>query len=370
MNYIYYQTKTKFINTGDALINKALLDTLREYGKLQCNCSKEIPDFFINELGIKNDEKIYANSELKFVLTILKRAITKKKENKIYIFSGLGHNFGGSPKKIIRNLITGLIIFPIYRLFGVRITRIGMSIGPITKALGISERIRSWTINYYLVRDEKSLKLCHEIGIKKAKLCPDLSWLYLKNKKREISLDKDNSIIICLRDSMFDTEDITYREKLLNKLDELLKKMNEKEKIKLLFMYQVEEDKDFTFELYNRYSSIYDCKLEEKQIRLSNAKKYYSNYKFNISNRMHSILFGYKYGSMPIVLTDLKRHTKISQTLVDNDIEEIAFDINAESNNKLDNLYIDYTDIMKKIYKVEKNNQEKIIEELNDILKK
>ena len=57
MNYIFYQTKTKFINTGDALINKALLDTLREYGKLQCNCSKEIPQDFIEEIGIKEGEK-------------------------------------------------------------------------------------------------------------------------------------------------------------------------------------------------------------------------------------------------------------------------------------------------------------------------
>lgn len=370
MNYIYYQTKTKFINTGDALINKALIDILREYGKLQCNCSKEIPQFFIDELGIKEDEKIYASSELKFIMTILKKAITKKKEDKIYIFSGLGHNFGGSIKKIVRNLITGLIIFPIYRIFGVKIIRIGMSIGPITKALGVSEVIRSWSINTYLVRDKKSQDLCKKIGIKKAKMCPDLSWLYLKNEQRIIYQIEENTVIICLRDCMFDIEDREYKEKLIKKLDDLLCIMNKKCKLKLLFLYQVEEDKDFTIELYNRYSSIYNCKLEEKQVRLSNAKNYYSKYRFNISNRMHSILFGYKYGSLPLALTDLSKHTKISQTLIDNDINEIAFDINESLENKVDNIYSNYNKILEDLYDAEKKNQEIIIQELDKIFKK
>lgn len=47
MNTIYYQTKTKFNNTGDALINKALIEMLRNYGQLKCNCSKEIPEYLL-----------------------------------------------------------------------------------------------------------------------------------------------------------------------------------------------------------------------------------------------------------------------------------------------------------------------------------
>ena len=85
MNIIYYQTKTKFINTGDALINKALLSVLRNYGNLKCNCSKDIPESFIQELGIKESERIVAESELGFVLGILKDGIeSHKKNNKVF----------------------------------------------------------------------------------------------------------------------------------------------------------------------------------------------------------------------------------------------------------------------------------------------
>ena len=85
-NYIFYQTRTEFKNTGDTLINKALIDTLREYGHLQCYCSKEIPQDFLMQLEIKENEKIYCKNELQFVMKILKMAIQKRKTDKIYSF--------------------------------------------------------------------------------------------------------------------------------------------------------------------------------------------------------------------------------------------------------------------------------------------
>lgn len=367
MNYIYYQTKTKFINTGDALINKALIDCLRNYGQLQCNCSEDIPKSFIQELGIKEDEKITLGNEFNFIFHIIKKSLSKNKDDKIYIFSGLGHNFGGSLRKIIRNIITGLFIFPIYRILGVKIIRIGMSIGPITKALGVSEKIRSFSINHYLVRDKKSLQLCKKIGIKKAELLPDLSWMYNRNHLKNYQDNTINSVVICLRDCMFDAPDLEYKEALIKQLDVVLENINSKGSMKLLFMYQVAEDKNFTCELYERYKDKYKCELNSKQVTLFDAEAYYSKYKYNISNRMHSILLGYKYGSLPIVLTDFDKHTKISQTLIDNDIEHLTIDIYGSCAKEIKYILANYIELINQLYDVEEDNQNIIIEKLNYI---
>lgn len=368
MNYIFYQTKTKFINTGDALINKALLDILRDYGTLKCNCCRDIPDYFIEELGIKKEEKVISNTELSFVFNILKQRIKCKKGDKIFVFSGLGHHFGGSLKKIIRNIIAGFFIFPLYRLLGVKIIRIGFSIGPVTKGLGISEKIRSNSVDGYYVRDEASLELCKKLKIKKVKLCPDMSWIYLLKEPRKIN--ENHIVTVCLRDSIFDVEDVEYRKSLEKALDDVLNNIyNKNEDLEILFGYQVAEDKDFTIYLYNKYKDKYNCKLIDNQIRLTTAKEFYGKSAFNISNRMHSILLAYKYGSLPIVLTDLHRHKKISQTLVDSNFEEIGIDVINYDSKKVINLISNREKILCKMFKIEENNQKETIKILDSILK-
>lgn len=135
MNYIYYQTKTLFSNTGDVLINRSLITTLRTYGIIRANCASNIPSSFIEALGVRKEEKIEANSEWAFLLHIFKTAVTG---NRVYIISGLGHISGGGVKRIVRN-IAACLVFMIYRLLRVNIVRIGFSIGNITKGLAFTE---------------------------------------------------------------------------------------------------------------------------------------------------------------------------------------------------------------------------------------
>ena len=359
-NYIFYQTKTKFTNTGDVLINKALIDTLRGYGKLQCNCSRAIPDYFIKELGINDDEKIKCKNEFMFALTILKKSI--KNRNKIFIVSGLGHNYGGGIKKCTRNIMAG-IIFPIYRLFGVKIIRIGQSIGPVSKALGFTEKIRSLFINNYFVRDTQSLNLCHSLGIKKAKLCPDMSWLYLKNEPRKINYEKE--VIINFRN----WKDEKKQQAVINECEEVLKVLNEKfeGKMKLIFCFQVTEDKEFCEKLFEHFEKKYQSQLIEGQLILSKAGKYYGNASYNLSDRMHSLLLGYKYGAIPVAIIDTQNNKKIQQTLEDNKLDDLSIDIYTENNKKIKYLVNNREKLMNKLFDIEKEKQNEIVKILNDV---
>lgn len=366
MNYIFYQTKTQFENAGDVLINKALIENLRSFGKVQCNCSSGISDEFINELGINNDEKIVIRNGFQYAVSILKKAIKSKMVgDKVYIVSGLGHQWGGNFKSYIKNIFAGCI-FSIYRLFGIKIIKIGMSIGPITRWQGITEKFRSNFINYYYVRDTKSFDLCKKIGINKVKICPDMSWLYLNNLDKKIN--ETNLVSVSLRESVLDEKDDKYVGKMFEKCDIILNTLEKTVlNMKVIFYYQVGRDKTFCEKAYNYFKEKYNCEFLPKQIFLSSAETIYKNTAYNISNRMHSLLLSYKYGAIPIALIDTENHVKIAQTLKDNYLDDFIVDVYSDNKSRIKDIVNKKEDMFERLIKTEKENSTKIINILSSI---
>lgn len=367
MTYIYYQIKIQMSNTGDVMINKALLEHLKKYGKLKCNCNKDMPQDFIKSLELQDDEKINCGNSLAYFFKILKHAISaKKRGDKIYLVFGVGHHFGGSLKLYIKNIVVGLM-FLIYKMFGVKMLKIGMTIGPITKAFGKTEKFRSRFIDYYYVRDTKSYELCKNFKINKVQLCPDMSWLYLAKTNRK--LNDSNIITITLRDSTLNQVNNIYMDELINNCSKIVQKIIEtsSKKMKIRFFYQVKRDKEFCKKVYNIFNDKYDCEFIDKQITLFELNEIYEDSAYNISNRMHSILLGYKYGSLPIALIDTKNHIKISQTLKDNKLDDFIIDVYDFNEQKVNNIINNRDKMYKKLIETEKQNSNEIVDILDKI---
>ena len=366
MNEIFYQTKTKFTNTGDALINKALISNLRAYGKIYANCSREIPSEFIDQLGIKKEEKIASSSELLFVKSVLMHAL--KNRDNVYVFSGPGDLYGNGMKLIVRNYLA-TIPFLFFRICGVKIVRIGRSVGPISRGLAMSEKIRCKFLTYYYVRDTKSFERCKRIGIKNVSICPDMSWLYERDKIRKIN--HSNIVMVNLRNSIFDDIDpnfINYTLKMCKNI--LFELKNHIENMKVIICYQISEDRDFSKEVFDYLKEDFDTEYYENQLYLKDIEKYYGNCIVHISNRMHSLLAGYKYGSLPIAIIDSKIHTKISATLTDCDLDRIIIDIHeGDCSGKIQYIYMNREKLLKDFFEAEKKNNSEIDNVLNDIFK-
>lgn len=370
MNYIYYQTKTQFTNTGDALINRALIEVLRGYGVLKCNCSKNIPIKFVEELGIKESEKLSYKTEVGLVLSIIGRGIISLfNSDKVYVFSGLGHQWGGNYKLYIKNIIAS-VVFLLYRILGIKIIKIGSSIGPVTRLALVTEKIRSIFINNYYVRDTKSLELCHNNGIKKAKLSPDLSWLYLNQFEKKLNLT--NIVTVNMRESILNEKDLFYVDSMKKTVYKILKMIEESfsEKIKVIFLYQVESDKTFCKNIFNELKREFDCEFVTERVTLESAKKIYGKSVYNISNRMHSLLLGYKYGSLPIVVIDKDKHIKISQTFKDSNLDEFIIDVYNSKSKNIEYILKNREELFSKLIINEKLKSNEIIGELNNVFKK
>ena len=368
MNHIFYQTKTHFSNTGDVLINNALINVLRNYGIIHANCCSDVPEEFLQNVGLKSEERIACENEFAFIKTVISYAKkVKKSGDKVYVFSGLGDMYGGGLKLTVRNLISGMV-FPVFRLFGVNIIRIGRSVGPLSKALAFSERVRSKFLTRYYLRDSKSLERCKNYKIKTSGFCPDLSWVYDSNHDKKINNTK--TVMVNLRNSIFDNKESKFIESTLAKCDEVLSVLSKKYKgqMKVIVAYQIKEDAEFSKTVYEFLSPKYDVEYRAKQIMLSEIKECYSCADFHLSNRMHSLLVGYKYGSLPIALIDVENHTKISATFKDCYLPEIMLDIyKSQDSNNIEFLFENREEILNKMFEIESHYCEEISLVLNGV---
>lgn len=367
MNYIFYQTKTQFSNAGDALINRELIGLLRHYGKIHANCGKNIPGEFVKSLDIKDEEKIETSS-VGWFLFILKCAfVSKFKKDKVFIFSGLGDAHGGRIKAVVKNYVASLVLL-IYRIFGVRIVRIGRSYGKLTKAMEISERFRSLFVTDCYVRDTQSLEYCKKIGLKKVNLCPDMSWL-LRHKVEQ--LNKNKAIFLTFKGSTYNNTDAEYEEAVITQCNHMLSFFRQVygEALKVYVGYQVKADKQLCHKIYEQFHAEYNMIFMEEQMKLDTMDKVYSKVDFHISNRMHSLLFGYKYGSLPIALIDTNKHIKIVATYRDCGLENLMVDVfNDEFSKKAEKIVENKEEEFNKLIKCEDEQVQKIISVIEDIL--
>lgn len=368
MNHIFYQTKTNFANTGDALINHALIDALRKYGAVHANCSSSVPAEFLDALGVRAEERMQSDSEFAFIQSVIRCALKRQKTGEhTYVFSGPGDMYGGGLRLVIRNLASALI-FPVFRLFGVRIVRIGRSVGPISTLMALSERIRCIFLTHYFVRDTQSLQRCKDNGMKKVKLSPDLSWIY--DAEHTACVNHTNTVMVNLRNSIFDDTDEAFVEATIEKCVDVLSEINKciKGQMKILVAYQVAKDARFGKAVYERLKSTYDVTYIGHQMRLDELETYYGAVDYHISNRMHSLLAGYKYGSLPIALIDTRNHMKIAATFEDCGLHELMVDIYDERTaENVAGICARREDLLKKVFQCEKRQQEAIYKTLDYI---
>ena len=86
---------------------------------------------------------------------------------------------------------------------------------------------------------------------------------------------------------------------------------------------------------------------------------------FHISNRMHSLLAGYKYGSMPLALIDTQKHVKIAATFADCDLREFMFDIyEPVDSRQVSELVCHREDLLQKLFQCEQDQQARIVSTL------
>lgn len=324
---------------------------LRQYGTILANCSPQTPQDFLQSLSLCSNEVCPSSGQFGFAWNVLKKAIYAKIHgDKVYICSGLGHIYGHSNRKMIQNIFAAFL-FMCYRMLGVTIVRIGFGIGPISKSLAVTEFLRALFVKYYLVRDTYSLQLCHSVGITKAKLCPDMSWLYRRHtttQKKAVNSLLGGVINISLRCLSGSRDNQMLFESVDRLLAKFLKRFTD---YQIIVSYQVTQDKELANDLFHYLKDRYkEVTKRDEQLTLDNAGDFYERIDFNISNRLHSLLLGCYYGALPVALVDYDCNGKITSLFEDIKMDSLLVDLHNIDDNKVESFIHNKKELMNRLH--------------------
>ncbi|MFD2966738.1 polysaccharide pyruvyl transferase family protein [Sphingobacterium bambusae] len=331
INILYYKGYTQYHNIGDQLINKSLLDHFRRHADVLISDDK-MPEFYLESLGASKAECVtQLNQGFHKALIIDSIKSCFDNNRKVYFLaSPPGHQFENSFVTGCKYIISGFFYLFLY-LLGVRIIKIGFSIGPLSRMGKIGEWFRALFIKNYYVRDSISLDFVHSIGIKKASIFPDLCWSYTPKLNQKVDsenvlIDKRRKIILSFRSAVHgEVKSDSYSQSLLKLLEVLIEKFEEDFVFEIA--YQVASDFEFSEQLYKHFEGRNVVHFNKQQIDLSNASYYYSG-DYVLTNRLHVALLAYKFNCLPAIVTDMQQHAKINGIFSDAGIGELLIDTN------------------------------------------
>lgn len=289
---------TAYGNKGDLLINRALIENLRNFGRVAV-VTEHLPSHFLFELGLNEDEKCKTFgtciSQNLFRYTIYKVGIP-------------GHSFENEPQFL--SACKELIITAVFKyIFRFNFLRVGTSFGPTHKFKLKIEKIKAEMYLIYGLRDDSSVKLCSP---SKMLYFPDLAFISSDIIKSDQENSDEGYYFLSFRAKFPEAAILdVYMTKIITKLEVFLKKS----KIKSIVIgYQVSEDKETSMKINSVLSrnKNLNIKFIDELLELQDSMLLISGASLVISNRLHVLLPSLIAGVPHIALTDMSRHQKIS----------------------------------------------------------
>lgn len=327
---IYFEVKTQFSNLGDALINSCLIKMLSQKGEL-CICIDGVPKKFINKLDIPSSAIIFNNKKLFYIDMYV------NKQKKI-MFMNPGDESGElSLSQFIKKCL-GLLKYVAIKFSGTDLVRIGVSYNNLGKLRTRYLKLLSKIIRLHYVRDTISLNELKDKGVYINGLIPDLAFLLEFQPKNNIPT---KYALVSIR---------KYENVSFSDVNEYLKNIIQKDTWD--WSFQVEADENYIKNLI----SINSDKIEVKDLTfsISNARNFYSEYEYVITNRLHVLLLAVSVGCKTIALLQKEKNKKIEGILNDLGLDNLVCFI-EDVDKKILPQYDEYSEALKSSY-IKMNN--------------
>ncbi|MGF9567111.1 polysaccharide pyruvyl transferase family protein [Neorhizobium sp. JUb45] len=304
----FFSANTQYENAGDALINRELLKVLRRWGRVRV-AQSGAPEAFIKQLRLEPQELHYESRPALWLGAVL--AGTKARFSRTerpYLALTPGDPGGFFDRDV---MLRGALMLML-TLAGVRIVRLGVSLGRMSRGRLRFEAFMSRFYAHIGIRDSNSLDLARTYGFRNCGYFPDFA-LALDPTEGFSKVDHHFNIAVSLRDDNLGQVD---RAMLVTKLDQVIDAVSVNRPVSLHFVAQVGLDDAFARYLKDRYAGrIRSVMSEEQNIdRLTNI---YSRADLIVSNRLHALLLASACGAVPLGLLFPESNVKIVGLLGD-----------------------------------------------------
>lgn len=304
----FFSANTQYENAGDALINRELLKVLRRWGSVRV-AQSGAPEVFIRQLRLEPQELHYESRPALWLGAFLAgtKARFSRTERPCLVLTP------GDPGGVFdREVMLRGALMVMLNLAGVRIVRLGVSLGRMSRGRLRFEAFMSRFYAHIGIRDSKSLDVATAHGFQNCGYFPDFA-LALDPTERLSKADDHYNVMVSLRDDNLGRAD---RATLVTKLDQVIDAMSVNRAVSLHFVAQVGIDGGFARFLKDRYAGrIRSVMSEEQNIdRLANI---YSRADLILSNRLHALLLASACGAVPLGLLFPDNNVKIVGLLGD-----------------------------------------------------
>jgi len=299
--YFYFSASTQFSNAGDALINRELLALLREHGTLLV-ATAGAPTAFLAEIQVREDEAAF-KGKWGLMRSLIGRALFKSRDERQYLVLTPGDPPGGiSVGDFVRAML-----FPLLKLTGVRIIKIGAS---VSRMDGRRLKLESWLsrwMHFYGIRDNGSVARAGKYQLKNFAYCPDLAF----NHKVEAARSQNDSILVSLREDNLVPDEIG---KLHARTREVVSALGGDGAIeKTSFISQVERDAEPMRALSAAWRG---TSAHARHVaHIPDLEAHYAATRFVVSNRLHVILLAASKGAIPFCVPTTGKNRKITDLL-------------------------------------------------------
>lgn len=289
----YFLCLTQYVNVGDLLINKMLIDECCRYGYVYLDCP-DAPEEFRRFL-LQNKNVIDVNREHNFSVRscrFFQFPIILKKCNITHFFQSPGPI--RKKDSYVNRLFSKYIHYNLKHK-SIRECKVGNCCSAI-EARG--DMININLSNEIYVRTISGVQYMKSLGFTNVNYIPDLAYLL----SYQVSASVKNKIaILSFREIKSDKK--LFMDWLIEVVDILIKNG-----YKIALYYQVKKDRNFMIELYNL------IKREGVSLREDllwyDSFNYYSDKTLVVSNRLHALLVGVVYNCIPFVYVDGNPLTK------------------------------------------------------------
>ena len=315
----FYHLNTQFKNTGDLLINQVYIRLLSAKGDVYVEDHGK-PDDFVDALLTAHVYRLSAfaptyHTVSQFLLSPEAKQV--REENECYFVYVPGDMFRSGLKSTAAHVLALRIPF-LLRLRGIKILRIGVSMGKLDPLNALTESLASMLYHAYAVRDSTSHALAKRYKFSNLHSIPDLAWAYKGSPLLAGDDVQERMVVLSFRSNTYGTiHQSAYLSELIGSLRSILE-MSDLRAHKIVIAYQVAYDRQAACELAATLSVSFDVKLIDEQLGLEKAYHLYQRATCVISNRLHVLLLAIRANTLAIPYIDPEDNQKIVSIYEDN----------------------------------------------------
>lgn len=305
---VYFSLQTQFENLGDCIINELVIRELARHSRLKV-IQRRAPTWLLDRLRALPEVEIYASKRQWFGDLIRRMAV---RSPIVFAFKP-GHYLSSSKAKSLAYSAALVAFCGLCRIQGGKVIRSGVSLDRFGALQSRLQSVLGRLHTSYGVRDQASLDYARSLGAVAAHYSPDMAFLLADAEatsgligSKLITADVERPKLSLSFRKQGLMKEISHVEKLA----EVIADSSSEHGLSPVVVEQVTFDR----ELAQVLSTQLKCSVVRFEQTEQSVRGIFANYASSrvvVSNRLHSLLFGWTAGAIPIPLVENSPHSKI-----------------------------------------------------------